>query len=173
MIFALAFVLAAAVMTLVLRMRHVEPGFESGQKVVVRIPAPAAGPQPAPTVAAPNAALASEPSASVASPSQGGVVKGEVAERTQPDISQGARDTIRGQVSVTVRVAVDAGGNVSNATLDSPGPSRYFARQALEAAQHWKFKPAQAGGQAVASAWTLQFRFTQDGTDITPVEVSP
>jgi outer membrane biosynthesis protein TonB len=62
---------------------------------------------------------------------------------------------------------------VSNAALDSPGPSKYFAKQAMQAAQRWRFKPAQADGKAVASTWILRFHFTQSGTDITPVEVSP
>jgi TonB family protein len=72
-----------------------------------------------------------------------------------------------------VRVAVDASGSVESASLDSPGPSRYFSKVSLQAAQNWKFKPAQADGQNVASAWILHFKFTQAGTDVTPVQVSP
>jgi outer membrane biosynthesis protein TonB len=43
----------------------------------------------------------------------------------------------------------------------------------LQAAQNWKFKPAQADGKNVASAWILHFKFTQAGTDVTPTQVSP
>jgi TonB family protein len=87
-----------------------------------------------------------------------------------PDVLPGARESIRGQVNVSVRVSVDASGNVSNATLDSAGPSKYFAKVALQAAQQWKFKPTRNAG---SSAWILQFQFTQAGTEVTPVEVAP
>jgi len=46
-------------------------------------------------------------------------------------------------VKVTVNVDVDRSGNVEDAQLESSGPSKYFARAALQAAQHWKFKAAQ------------------------------
>jgi TonB family protein len=103
---------------------------------------------------------------------RGGRVKGAVAERVMPDILPRGRASIRGQVNVGIRVTVDSAGDVSNATFDSPGTSRYFAKQALEAARQWRFKPAQVNGRAVPSVWTLQFHFTQTATEITAVEVS-
>jgi len=39
-------------------------------------------------------------------------------------------------VKVTVNVDVDRSGNVEDAQLESSGPSKYFARAALQAAQH-------------------------------------
>ena len=90
-----------------------------------------------------------------------------------PKASQKASETISGKIQMRVRVTVDSEGKVSNAELDSPGPSKYFANLALEAAQHSRFKPAQASGQAVASAWVLQFEFTRSGVEATPVRVSP
>jgi TonB family protein len=68
---------------------------------------------------------------------------------------------------------VGPSGNVSNAAFDSSGPSKYFANAALQAARQWKFKPPLVGGQAVPSVWILQFQFGRNGTEITPVEVSP
>ena len=103
----------------------------------------------------------------------GEVVKGAVEERNLPDLLPEAQESIHGQFDVKVRVSVDAAGQVSNAELDFAGPSKYFARQALTAAQQWKFKPAQIKGRPVASAWVLDFSFTQSATDVTPVEVSP
>ena len=100
-------------------------------------------------------------------------MKGEVAERVQPDLLPKAVSSIHGQFVVKVRVSVDAAGAVSSAELDSQGPSKYFANAALEAARHWKFKPAQVSGQAAASTWVLQFRFKREGTEFTPVEVTP
>jgi TonB family protein len=101
------------------------------------------------------------------------MAKGAVADRVLPDLLPSAISSIRGHVAVAVRVTVDSTGNVSNAAFDSAGPSRYFSRMALEAAQHWKFKPAQVNGQAASSIWLLHFQFTQAGTEITPVETSP
>ena len=99
-------------------------------------------------------------------------LNGAVAERVLPDVPRKASETIRGTVKVSIRVTVDPSGSVSSATLDSLGASKYFAKLALEAAQHWKFKPAQVDAQAVSSAWMLEFQFTQTGTRVTPVEVS-
>ena len=91
-------------------------------------------------------------------------VKGEVVEQVLPEVSPKAMASIHGQFGVRVRVEVDAAGAVSDATLDSPGPSQYFAKAALEAARHWKFKPVQVKGKPVASVWMLQFQFTQGRT---------
>jgi TonB family protein len=90
-----------------------------------------------------------------------------------PDVSRSARNTIEGKVRVRVRVQVDASGNVVSTKLDSRGPSKYFARVALEAAQGWKFVPAQAKGQAVASQWILGFAFRRSGTEVVPKQVNP
>ena len=82
-------------------------------------------------------------------------------------------ETIHGHFKVTIRVEVDADGNVSGATIDSQGPSHYFAEFALKAAREWKFKPAEKDGRAVASTWVLQFQFSQSGIEVTPVETAP
>jgi TonB family protein len=86
-----------------------------------------------------------------------------------PDVLPAAAHSIHGKINVKVRVSVDPSGNVASADFESEGPSHYFSKLAMDAAQKWKFKPAEANGQAVASAWILQFGFTQDGTDVTPV----
>jgi TonB family protein len=127
---------------------------------------PAVQPQPQPTPPAPQP----QPHKRAA---VGSVVKGAVADQSIPDVPQHILDTIQGHIHVRVSLQVNADGSVAGATLDSPGPSRYFARRALESAQNWKFTPAQTGGRAVASQWTLQFRFSQDGTTVTPTETSP
>lgn len=111
--------------------------------------------------------------AAMAQTSKGGLVKGEVAERVMPEVPEKARVTIQGKIDVSVRAAVGPGGDVSDASFQSPGPSKYFANLALQAARNWKFKPAQADGQAVSSVWLLRFQFRQTGTEVVPVEVSP
>jgi TonB family protein len=100
-------------------------------------------------------------------------VKDGVVKQVMPDVLPSASASIHGQVNVRVKVAVDPGGNVSDASLDSPASSKYFSKVALQAAQQWKFKPAQADGQAVSSVRIVQFEFTQSGTEATIVEVAP
>ncbi len=102
-----------------------------------------------------------------------GAVKGTVSEKILPDVLPSASRTIHGQVSVSVRVNVDPTGTVSNAELASPGPSRYFAKAALQSAQHWKFNPAQVDGKTVPSVWTVRFKFRHSGVETTSEEVSP
>ncbi|HTV83572.1 MAG TPA: TonB family protein [Acidobacteriaceae bacterium] len=106
-------------------------------------------------------------------PHKRSVVKGVAAYPAIPDVAQNIRDTIHGHVRVRIGIQVDSGGSVSDATIDSPGPSRYFANRALQTAREWKFRPAEIDGQAVGSKWILEFRFGRDGTTITPTETSP
>lgn len=84
-----------------------------------------------------------------------------VARQVMPDVLPKALSSIHGALPVRIRVTVDGAGNVSDATFDSEGPSKYFAKAAMNAAQQWKFKPGQAG------SWMLQYRFTQAGAEVT------
>ena len=61
----------------------------------------------------------------------------------------------------------------SRSELESRGPSKYFARAALQAAQDWKFKPATVDGRGVLSTWILRFEFTRSGTAIVPTQEMP
>jgi TonB family protein len=99
--------------------------------------------------------------------------KGEVLDQILPEVSQKARDTIRGSVRVGIKVHVDPAGAVSNAELDSPGPSKYFADIALQAARKWAFTPPEVSGKSVASEWSLHFVFTQQDTKVTPNQTAP
>lgn len=103
----------------------------------------------------------------------GGLVQGAVVSQVVPDVPQSARDTIRGTVRVTVRVAVDPSGSVVGATLDSPAPSKYFADLALQAAQHWKFRPKKIDGRNVSSEWILRFQFDRTATKVLPAQKAP
>jgi len=106
-------------------------------------------------------------------PPQGLAAKGSVAQQVMPDVPEKASRTISGTVKVSIQVNVDPNGSVSNASVDSQGPSRYFANLALEAAHSWKFAPARVGEQAVASVWLLHFQFRQSGIQVIPVEQTP
>ena len=78
-----------------------------------------------------------------------------------PDVPRRARQTIRGHVKVSVRLIVDPDGTVFAAFVDDAGPSRYFARLAIDAAKKWTFAAAETDGQRLIQ---LRFDFTRDGT---------
>jgi TonB family protein len=109
----------------------------------------------------------------VAKSSNGSVIAGEVLDQVMPEVSPGARATIRGTVHVAVRLHVDSAGNVASAELFSPGPSRYFADQALQAAHRWDFAPAKVDGHAVPSDWLVRFEFTPSITKAHPTQSTP
>ena len=77
-----------------------------------------------------------------------------------PAVSGRARESIRGQIKVTVRVTVDRAGNVVAESLEVRGSSRYFARLAADAAKKWKFAPAD---NVSAREWLVQFEFSRSG----------
>jgi protein TonB len=116
--------------------------------------AKAVAPAPAPAPAVTTAPLA------------GGSDHGKVLQQVEPVVSKSARNTVSGTIRIRVKVEVDAAGNVERATFITEGPSKYFARQSMEAAQQWKFAPAQVNGQAVPSAWVLHFGFRRSGIEI-------
>jgi TonB family protein len=106
-------------------------------------------------------------------PAPGSVAQGEVLNQVLPEVSSGALATIRGTVRVTVKLHVDAAGNISSAELFSPGPSKYFADQALQAAHRWDFAPAKVDGHAVPSDWLVRFEFTPSITKVHPTQSTP
>jgi len=119
-------------------------GSASGAKIVVA---------PGPTQtrsSAPSAAASAQ-----------GNAEARVLHQVLPDVPQSALNTITGTVRVSVRVNVDSSGKVTAAELASAGPSKYFARLALNAAQGWQFAPPQINGQPPPSTWLLHFRFRQ------------
>lgn len=115
----------------------------------VETPAPVAPPPAQPPQAKPAPAAA-----------EGGIV-----ERVMPAVPRKAQNTIRGSVRVAVRVRTNEAGLVTLATFDSPGPSRYFAQLALDAAGRWRFQP-----RPEPSEWLLRFTFTRGEVR---VEASP
>jgi TonB family protein len=128
----------------------------------------------APASAAP-AALRTDtfPSANASNSSGVSPSRGEVLDQILPDVSEKARGTIHGRVRVTVRANVDAAGNVSNAELDSRGPSQYFAELALKAVRRWEFTSPESGGRSVPSVWLIRFEFSQSSTQVFPKQIAP
>ena len=101
------------------------------------------------------------------------MVRGKVLQQVLPNAPQTARDTIRGTVRVTVKVHADESGGVTQATLDAPGPSQYFADRALKAAQLWKFTPAKVDGRNVPSEWLIRFEIDPAIINVYPTETVP
>jgi TonB family protein len=98
--------------------------------------------------------------------------RGEIVRQVLPEPSRSAKNTIQGTIRVSVRVDVDPAGKVTVAKLTSPGPSKYFARLALNAAQRWEFSPQEVGRKVTGSAWLLHFRFKRSSTQVAPERVN-
>ena len=96
---------------------------------------------------------------------------GEVVRQVLPEVPRSAQNTIRGTIKVVVRVEVDPSGKITAAKLKSSGSSRYFANQALKAAERWEFSAPEVNGQPTASTWLLQFRFKKTSIQASPQRV--
>jgi TonB family protein len=127
------------------------------------VPEPKATPPPAKEQPAPAPATSS----TAKLPKARGNTEGSVEKRVMPNISTGARASMRRPVEVLIRVSVNRDGAVSNASYVSPGPGNYFARQAQRAALSWKFTPPTHSGGAERSVWMLRFNFGRENTDAT------
>lgn len=98
---------------------------------------------------------------------------GEVAKQVMPEVSRVAQNSIHGVVKVRVQVNVNQLGEVTLAGLAAHGPSRYFARQALDAARQWSFTAPVIDGKAVASRWTVEFDFRRGGVKAESKMIQP
>jgi len=148
------------------------------KKPAQALPPSSAAPARSSSVAAPasaRAALRTDtfPSANPPKSSAVSPAHGEALDQVLPDVSDRARSTIQGKVRVAVRVHVEPGGNVSQAELDSPGPSKYFADLALQAARRWEFTAPEVNGHSVPSDWLIRFEFSQSGTQAFPRQTAP
>lgn len=81
--------------------------------------------------------------------------------QVMPEIPAPARNTINGRVRINVRVQTDNAGRVTQATLLTPGASKYFTDRVLAAARAWKFPP---GGES--RSFTLGFELSRQHTTV-------
>jgi TonB family protein len=174
-----AVVLVMAVIVAVWHFRQTPAAAPTTEQAATQTTTPAAPPPPSEAAPVEAAAPANPPATAPLATSEpqaeavpGGTAKGEVVKRVQPDVLPAAQASIHGKVVVNLRVNVDANGDVSNASPESPQVSRYFTRVAVEAAREWKFSPPQAQGKAAASVWALRFEFHRDGIETTATEAS-
>ncbi len=147
----LAFLVVASIAFWIMRGRSGTPSTSP-----TRADAPNSAPSPSPTTkdAAPPIAKQAAPTQTSAKPS---TEPQTVLHQVVPTVSQNARNTITGTVRVRVRMTTDNAGKVANTSFESAGPSRYFARLAMEAARQWEFSPGAPGNSVV------EFQFRRDG----------
>lgn len=138
-------------------------GKNSSEQTTETPPQPAN--QAAPVAAAPAPEAA--PPAKTASSAEGAV-----RHQVMPDLSQSAKNTIRGTIRIGVVVDVDSSGKVKAARFKSAGPSRYFSGKTLAAAQQWQFSPPQSNGEPTASTWLLQFRLRRSAIEASSQRIS-
>lgn len=130
--------------------------------------APVVSGQPLPKPSTETSETAVEPRSTEAKSVASQVQKQPDASRSPineviPDVPRSARETIRGTIRVSIRVIVDKEGTVLDATVDEPGPSRYFERLAIAAAKTWTFAPADSEEQR---KMLVRFYFTRAGTTV-------
>jgi serine/threonine protein kinase len=149
-----------------------------------KLPTPKPAAELPPTKATPPAALtlppatapsrSEEPTTAPNVNSSGSVQgTGEPLDKVTPTASAKALSSIHGTVRVGVVVHVDAAGNVTSATLDNAGPSRYFADLSLKAARQWVFTAPEANGRSAPSDWKIQFNYTQSGVQMSSQQLTP
>ena len=139
-----------------------------GHRAAVQAPSPVQAPEGSPSQtpgdATPAAAQGRAPGTAVSTTNAGrsGTAASAAAiHEVTPEVSSGARRTIRGHIKVWVRVLVDRDGSVAAAVVDRGGPSGYFQRLALEAAKEWTFPPVDAPSRRTLQ---VRFDFSRDGT---------
>ena len=127
----------------------------------------AAVPSPAPATLRTD----SLPAEASAKPAKEITGQAEVLDQVLPDVPEKARATIHGTVHVVVKVQVSPSGSVTEAELDSAGPSKYFADLALKAARQWEFSSPEAEGHSLPSEWLIRFQFSQAETKALATQV--
>jgi outer membrane biosynthesis protein TonB len=82
-----------------------------------------------------------------------------------PPFPANLRFAIRGRVSVEVKFAINAAGQVVGATPVNPStpPQKLLAPIAAQAAMRWQFEPARRNGQPVDSETVVTFNFEPAG----------
>jgi len=112
-------------------------------------------------------------SAATAKPAASTPARGEVLDQVLPTANAKAMASIQGTFHVTARVQVDTSGKVTDATLEDPGPSKYFANLTEKAARLWQFSSPESDGHSVPSEWLIRFDFSSSGVHAIPTQARP
>jgi hypothetical protein len=136
------------------------PALLSGPQSAAIAPPPAAGPPPAAQAAVTEAV---EPTASAppARSEPAHFVAARPIRRTDPIVHQGIRRTLPADTQVSIRVRVDAAGNVAGVEPmgAQSGVLKVLTPFCISAAKLWRFQPATLGGKPVPSDHIVIFRF--------------
>ena len=122
-------------------------------------PKPAETPDPIEEIKEPSPTAPAVPNTDAAAVNA--VASPSVLHKEIPKVPRAARETLREDVAVIVRVSVDSSGTVVHEVLADPGSSTYFAQLAINAVKNWKF--SQADDQP-SRQWLVRFGFSRDGT---------
>jgi TonB family protein len=101
-----------------------------------------------------------QPATPLPSPPEAAPVITDQPVQVIPTASRGALNTISGTIRVSISVIVAKDGTVTAANVDEPGPSRYFARLAAEAAKQWTFAPSDTEDRRIK---VIRFYFKRSG----------
>jgi TonB family protein len=136
--------------------------------------APVSGALPARDKGAALAVLRStSPSSATTAKPAASALRGEVLDQVLPTANAKAMASIHGTFHITARVQVDPSGNVTDATLEDPGPSKYFADLTEKAARRWQFSSPESDGHSVPSEWLIRFDFSSSGVHANPTQARP
>jgi TonB family protein len=116
---------------------------------------------------------ASPSSPAKAKPASSNPGHGDVLDQVLPAATPKAMASIHGSFHVIARVQVDPSGKVTEATLDDPGPSRYFANLTEKAVRQWQFTSPESDGHFISSEWLIRFEFSSSGVHAIPTETTP
>ena len=138
----------------------------------VRIPPAQPAPPPEMPKASPparTAGAASDPKPDAAAPVPIAAVPVQTVparpvRRVQPLLAPNVRALLRGDAEVSIRLQVDAKGEVVGAEpVGSPeGMPRVLIPPALAAARQWRFEPARTPGGPVPSEFIVRFQFSRN-----------
>ncbi|MGI8991486.1 MAG: hypothetical protein ACR2I2_18120 [Bryobacteraceae bacterium] len=90
----------------------------------------------------------------------------ESVKRISPKAPANIGRLLVSPLTIRVKVDIDRGGNVVQAESLTRGSPllEYLSTLSVNAAQHWLFRPARRGDQAVDSETVLEFNFRRDGS---------
>jgi TonB family protein len=90
----------------------------------------------------------------------------DVTNQMMPEVSDAARRSIHGTVTVIARVHADSYGAVTEASIEPPAHSRYFSKATLKAVRKWKFRPVKNGETFVPQEWLVRFEYSNSDTKV-------
>ncbi len=96
-----------------------------------------------------------------------GTTPPRLVEEASPDILPQAAASIRGKVTVVIRITIDEVGNPGRASISSGAGNRYFAKVAIQTAQRSRFASAKKNGRNTTGDLRLRYDFTNKETTVT------